>query len=102
MPYGEAKIYHDGSHFIAIPYVPNLRRRRPKLPEEQITVVDENADNETIDGLSEINEPANDISEEGEKSVIESVENGDETKSKFERKLTRKELFEELYNDLIL
>lgn len=99
MPYGEAKIYHDGSHFIAIPYVPNLRRRRPKLPEEQITVVDENADNETIDGLSEINEPANNISEEGEKSVIESVENGDETKSKFERKLTRKELFEELYNE---
>lgn len=56
MPYGEAKIYHDGSHFIAIPYVPNPRSRRPKPPEEQITVVDENADNETIDGLSETDE----------------------------------------------
>ena len=73
MPYGEAKIYHDGSHFIAIPYVPNPRRRRPKPPEEQITVVGENADNETIGRLSEANEPANEISEKGETSVVESV-----------------------------
>ena len=65
MPYGEAKIYHDGSHFIAIPYVPNPRRRRPKPPEEQIIVVDENADNETIDGLSESDEPTNETSEKG-------------------------------------
>ena len=99
MPYGEAKIYHDGSHFIAIPYVPNLQRRRPKPPEEQITVVDENADNETIDGLFEINEPANEVSEKGETAVAESVENGGEVKNKAKRKLTRKELFEELYNE---
>ena len=99
MPYGEAKIYHDGSHFIAIPYVPNPRRRRPKPPEEQITVVDENADNETIDGLSESDEPTNETSEKGEASVVESVGKVDETKSKSERKLTRKELFEELYNE---
>ena len=99
MPYGEAKIYHDGSHFIAIPYVPNPRRRRPKPPEEQITVVDENADNETIGRLSEANEPANDISEKGETSVAESVESGGEVKNKAERKLTRKELFEELYDE---
>lgn len=99
MPYAEAKIYHDGSHFVAIPYVPKPRSRRPKPPEEQIIVVDENADNETIDGLSESDEHTNDISEAGEKSVVESVENGDETQSKSERKLTRKELFEELYNE---
>ena len=98
MPYGEAKIYHDGSHFIAIPYVPNPRIRRPKLPEEQITVVDENADNETIDGLFEADEPANDISEEDETPVVETTENGGEIKNKNERKLTRKELFEELYS----
>ena len=66
MPYGEAKIYHDGSHFIAIPYVPNPRSRRPKPPEEQITVVDENADNETIDGLSETDETTNDTSKKRE------------------------------------
>ena len=99
MPYGEAKIYHDGSHFIAIPYVPNPRRRRPKPPEEQITVVDENADNETIGGLSETDESINDTSKEDESSVAESVENCDEVKNKTERKLTRKELFEELYNE---
>ena len=99
MPYGEAKIYHDGSHFIAIPYIPNPRRRRPKPPEEQITVVDENADNATIDGLSEADEPANDISEDGETPVIETTENGGEVKNKNERKITRKELFEELYNE---
>ena len=89
----------DGSHLIAIPYVTNPRRRRPKPPEEQITVVDENADNETIDGLSEANEPANDISEKGETYVAESVESGGEVKNKTEQKLTRKELFEELYNE---
>lgn len=70
MPYGEAKIYHDGSHFIAIPYVPNLRSRRPKPPEEQITVVDENADNETIDGLSETDEPINDTFKKSEAAVV--------------------------------
>lgn len=99
MPYGEAKIYHDGSHFIAIPYVPNPRRRRPKPTEERITVVDENADNETIDGLSESDEPTNETSEKEEAPVVESVGKGDETKSKSKRKLTRKELFEELYNE---
>ena len=81
MPYGEAKIYHDGSHFIAIPYVPNLRRRRPKPLEEQITVVDKNADNEATDGLSETDAPTNDTSEKGETAVIESIENGGETKN---------------------
>lgn len=99
MPYGEAKIYHDGSHFIAIPYVPNPRSRRPKPPEEQITVVDENADNEAIDGLHETDEPTNYISENGEAPIAETVENGGEVKNKNERKLTRKELFEELYNE---
>ena len=99
MPYGEAKIYHDGSHFIAIPYVPNPRSRRPKPPEEQITVVDENADNETIDGLSETDETTNDTSKKSEAAVVESVENSGDTENKTERKLTRKELFEELYNE---
>ena len=56
MPYGEAKIYHDGSHFIAIPYVPNPRRRRPKPPEEQITVVDENADKQRCNYGGKTNE----------------------------------------------
>ena len=37
MPFGETKVYFDGSHYIAIPYVarPSIRKAIPK-PEEVI------------------------------------------------------------------
>ena len=98
MPYGETKVYFDGSHYIAIPYVPNPKRRRAKPPEEQITVVDDiTSDNLE---LSEAGEPPNIVAEDVETPVDnnEPVKT-DETKIKVERKLTRKELFEELYNE---
>ena len=98
MPYGETKVYFDGSHYIAIPYVPNPKRRRAKPPEEQITVVDDiTADNPE---LTEIDEPPNIVAEDVETPVNnnEPVKT-DERKIKAERKLTRKELFEELYNE---
>ncbi len=101
MPYGETKVYFDGSHYIAIPHTERpAKRRRIKL-EETITVQDEVKDsvenaepsispiNEELDDFEEVVE---DVSEEAEK-----VEN----KPKRTRQLTKKELFNELYTKYI-
>ena len=34
MPYGETKVYFDGSHYIAIPHTTRPNLRRTKTPEE--------------------------------------------------------------------
>ena len=38
MSYGETKVYHDGSHYIAIPHTtrPNLKKKKKNLTEEEI------------------------------------------------------------------
>ena len=41
MPYGETKVYFDGSHYIAIPHTEKPYKRRPKKIEEEITVTDD-------------------------------------------------------------
>ena len=107
MPYGETKVYYDGSHYIAIPYVPNPRRRRPKPPEETITVLEEYTDTEQEQGLNETDEEVKPLvcvpnceenidsdtfSEDDEKPAYEPF-----NEQKQGRKLTRKELFNELY-----
>ena len=38
MSYGEAKVYFDGSHYIAIPHTTRIVKKRPKSVEEKITV----------------------------------------------------------------
>ena len=38
MAYGETKVYFDGSHYIAIPHTERKTKKRPKRPEELITV----------------------------------------------------------------
>ena len=40
MPYGECKIYFDGSHYIGIPHTTRPSRRRSKPPEEEIVVTE--------------------------------------------------------------
>ena len=40
MPYGETKVYFDGSHYIAIPHTTRPNLRRTKTPEETITIVE--------------------------------------------------------------
>lgn len=100
MPYGETKVYFDGSHYIAIPYVPNPRKRRVKPPEEEITVVEDNTENKEEQGLAEQSEPLVDVTERDE-LISEDIKKKrqDGTTTKTERKLTRKELFEELYEE---
>ena len=38
MSFGETKVYFDGSHYIAIPHTERKTKKRPKRPEELITV----------------------------------------------------------------
>ena len=40
MPYGETKVYFDGSHYIAIPHTTRPNLRRIKRPEEVVTVIE--------------------------------------------------------------
>lgn len=44
MPYGECKIYFDGSHYIGIPHTTRPSRRREKPPEEEIVVTEKEAE----------------------------------------------------------
>ena len=40
MPFEEAKVYFDGSHYIAIPHTTRRVKRRPKEQEKEITIKD--------------------------------------------------------------
>ena len=48
MAYGETKVYHDGSHYVAIPHTtrPNLKKKKKMETEEELKVKEtaENAD----------------------------------------------------------
>lgn len=101
MPYGEAKVYFDGSHYIAIPHTENPTKPRKKPIEEEITIFKESEENEG----SEANTPEpsnsfeNEITESAEQ-VIENVEN-EPSEPQIQRIITKKELFEELYQKYI-
>jgi hypothetical protein len=45
-----AKVYHNGSHYIAIPHTENKRKKRPK-PQEKVFVVSEETDKKTVEGV---------------------------------------------------
>ncbi len=80
----EAKVYFDGSHYIAIPYIPNPRRKRPKPPDELISVAaDEDTNTQRPDETEAVEPPT--AMPEREKPPVK------------QRQMTRKELFEELY-----
>lgn len=88
MYYPKCKIYNDGGHFIAIP--PTTRpflQKRPKSPEKLIAVVDKKDESEAISDKE--NCEAKD-----EKSANKPINN-----IKGVRLLTKKELFNELYEE---
>lgn len=101
MPYKECKIYHDGSHYIAIPYRPNHAKRRPKPTEELISVAEESdKSNEVFESSEDAEkEPVSDenevLGQEPENDCF--IESSPDCGAQNERKITRKELFEELY-----
>lgn len=103
MSFGETKVYFDGSHYIAIPNTTRNIRKRYQAPEEIITVIEEKEiDKGSI--MKEVVEPSISLpitdnnKEVGdtskEKSPIKETE-------KVEKKITRKEFFNELYMKFI-
>ena len=103
MPYGECKIYFDGSHYIGIPHTTRPSRRCPKPPEEEIVVTEKEAEPpiETEENVrAEESAPSNDdapIALEKNTELSES-EPQPEQQPKV-RTMTKKELFEELYQE---
>ena len=92
MPYSQVKVYSDGSHYIGIPYEPNPRakNRRPRYEEvievkEPVADAEVNADDEPSVAV-ETEQTAQNLDDVHEKSAPPAV-----------RQMTRKELFDELY-----
>ena len=100
MSYGECKVYFDGSHYIAIPHTTRPSRRRFRPPEEEIEVT-EQEEPQTTEQEETINaeESAPSVDDDAPSSHTkneEEVEPAVEKKVR-SRTMTRKELFEELY-----
>lgn len=103
MPYGECKIYFDGSHYIGIPHTTRPSRRREKPPEEKIVVTDKEVESSTEikeNFKEEESAPSNDDAPVALAEDIEPSESESEPQPEQQpkvRTMTRKELFEELY-----
>ncbi len=96
MPYGETKVYFDGSHYIAIPHTEKpYKSRRPKPPEEEIEVV-EKENGETVATTEEQTENSTD---ENSVDKTHETENQDEALAKVAKKVktTKKQLFDKFY-----
>lgn len=105
MAFAETKVYFDGSHYIAIPHTTRPIKKRYSPPEELITIEDKtdvgtNEDTSNVSSVFNDNQ-ATTKTKEGTKTTGTNCENSQsksvEEKHILERKLTRKELFNELY-----
>lgn len=101
MPYGETKVYFDGSHYIAIPHTTRPNLKRVKKPEEMITIVESEEGVEILDetpSFSQNNENeicdnnAEKIDKNDEKTLKNTKKN-----EKIVKKVSKKEIFEDLY-----
>ena len=111
MSFGETKVYFDGSHYIAIPHTTRPVRRRLLQPDEIITVVQEKEIENSPptcldDGLSlsiENNNSNLETNEKTEKLLKNSEKNtkNDEKTEKIKQKMTKKEFFNNLYQEFI-
>ena len=102
MAYGETKVYFDGSHYIAIPHTTRPSRKRPKPIEELVTVLDDNDAPQMESTPSNIEDVPFPVGEEFEENSVfdkfnDKQEEPIERKTKPERKMTRKEIFDEAY-----
>ena len=107
--YPEAKVYFDGSHYIAIPHTTNPARRR-KHKQEIITVSEQDGklklekmppvlipDDDEFESPEPEQVTLEEVVKEAAKSENKPVQEPEKA-SKVKRKTTRKEIFEELYN----
>ena len=112
MAFGETKVYFDGSHYIAIPHTTRPKKWRPKVKEEEITVI-EKTEVDTLDNSSDVPsvfESENSYCDnENEVKITQDYDANDKASGDTKqdkkaqtaliktRKTTRKELFDELY-----
>lgn len=98
MSYAEAKVYNDGGHYIAIPYVPNpfAGKRKKKVERKEVIVSGEDFEMDLDDIESEIK--IEDIEDE---YVIEEEKREEIKEQNKLRPKARplKEIFEELYQE---
>ena len=104
MPYGQCKIYSDGSHYIAIPHTERPVRRRKPRKEEIITVTKKPTlrDKNSVSVKTETDvctaAPA------GMRAVADtnaSAAGKTESHNACETRMTKKELFDKLYDEYI-
>lgn len=97
MPYGETKVYFDGSHYIAIPHTTRKTKRRPKPVEEKIMVLDKEETEQPDDTVSgPVNSDVEIVQgETDEKDIVTKTESA--PNHTLGREMTHKEYFEELY-----
>ena len=102
MAYGESKVYFDGSHYIAIPHTTRPSRKRPKAPEEIVTVIENEQEQESSPSNTE-GEPFSGIGEQMQEVEITDGFDLEEVfeKSKKARQTTKKQLFEEAYREAL-
>ena len=83
MPYGECKIYFDGSHYIGIPHTTRPSRRREKPPEEEIVVTEKAAEPPTEkEENTKVTESAPLDSDDAPVALAENIEEASENCSK--------------------
>lgn len=100
MAYAEAKVYYDGIHYIAIPHTERKNKRRRIVVEEQITVVEK--EKEEGSETEKVDEPLTNLSNSEEQQDTEKEEKQSNVSEKpIERRMTRKELFEQLYKEYL-
>lgn len=106
MSYGEAKVYFDGSHYIAIPHTTRPVKKHLKRHEELITVIQEDKNEEgsliAKDGesLLSVDDSENSTNDEKTSKTEEKCEKNEEKPQKtliFGYTTTRKDLFDDLY-----
>lgn len=106
MPYGETKVYFDGSHYIAIPHTTRPNLKRAKRPEEMVTIVEseEGVEILTVDApsFSQNNDIENcdKITAKIDKNNEKTVKNAEKS-GRIIKKVSKKEIFEQLYKKYI-
>lgn len=106
MPYGETKVYFDGSHYIAIPHTEKPYRKRPKRIEKEITVADdgekitpveEKTDSPPVETETQIT--LEDLAEEVQKPQETTEENESPPKPVKTVKTTKTQVFDKFYTE---
>ena len=105
--YPETKVYFDGSHYIAIPHTERPYRPRKKPVEEVVTLVEEKPVEGEIKPSNDVPEPQQNSAPAEKADALVCVEKTNtppdmpQITQNSEVKITKKQLFEQLYKELI-